>query len=191
MSIFEFVLVMASLIMALGVTVLLRHVALIIRYRRSMTLDWVPLAWIAVLFLSTTAVWWSLWDFAEVAWTYPRFFYLLLIPTVQYIAISMFVSTEMSQHAVSLSDNYDLVRLPFMVLMVIYQLLNTWDGWVLDVEPLWNSLRVVQLVLIALYVVAAIWSNRLVQKIVVLLALGMFIVSTFVLRYLPGAFAVD
>lgn len=189
MSIFEFVLVMASLIMALGVTVLLRHAALIIRCRESIELDWVPLAWMAVLFLSTSAVWWSLWDFAEVAWTYPRFFYLLLIPTVQYMAISMLVSTEASQPAVSLSDNYDLIRLPFLTLMIIYQLLNTWDGWVLDVEPLWNSLRVVQLILIALYVIAAIWSSRWVQKVVVLLALGLFIVSTFVLRYLPGAFA--
>ena len=179
---------MASLIMALGVTVLLRHAAVIIRYRRSIELDWVPLAWMAVLFLSTTAVWWSLWDFADVAWTYPRFFYLLLIPTVQYIAISMLVSTEVRPD-VSLSDNYDLIRVPFLVLMVVYQLLNTWDGWVFGVESLWNSLRSVQLVLIALYIVAAIWPSRGVQKTVVLFALGMFVISTFVLRYLPGAFA--
>ena len=189
MSIFEFVLVMASLIMALGVTVLLRRVAVIIRCRHSIELDWVPLSWMAVLFLSTTAVWWSLWDFADVTWTYPRFFYLLLIPTLQYIAISMLVSTDTSLPAISLSDNYDQVRLPFMILMIIYQTLNTWDGWVFRVEPLWNSLRAVQLILIALYVVAAIWSNRFVQKTVVVLALGMFTISTFVLRYFPGAFA--
>lgn len=189
MSIFEFVLVMASLIMALGVTVLLRRVAEILRHRDTIEFDWLPLAWMAVLFLSTTAVWWSFWDFADVAWTYPRFFYLLTIPTVQFIAISMLVSGNTSGSDTSMAESYGQIRLPFMSLMVVYQLLNALDGWVLGVEPLWNSLRAVQLVLIVLYILAAVSANRLVQKTVVVTALLMFIISTFVLRYLPGAFA--
>ena len=54
MSIFEFVLVMASLIMALGVTVLLRHVAVIIRCRRSRSSS-IGCLWRGwpILFLST------------------------------------------------------------------------------------------------------------------------------------------
>jgi hypothetical protein len=188
MSLFEFVLVMASLILALGVTLLLRHVAAVVRYRSSLQLDWVVLTWMALQFVASTWVWWSLWDFAEVEWTYPRSFYLWTCPTLQFIAISMLVSTDVSKPKASLSANFELVRVPFMLLMAIYQVFVSWDGWVFGVEPFWNSLRSLQVVLILVYLVGAISPKPIVQKCVVVSAAGLYIYALLALRYLPGAF---
>ena len=188
MSLFEFVLVMASLIMALGVTLLLRHVATIIRYRDSLESYWVALTWMALQFVAVVWVWWSLWDFAEVEWTFPRFFYLLAGPTVQFIAISMLVSTDLSKPGASLRDNFSAIRLPFMLVLSAFQVFVALDGWVFDVEPLWNSLRGLQVILLFLYLSAAISPKPIVQKSVVVANVGLYIYALFFLRYLPGAF---
>lgn len=63
MSLFEFVLVMVSLVLAIGVTHLLHEIASIVRHRDTLTVHWIPLAWIATLFLYSVSYWWALWDF--------------------------------------------------------------------------------------------------------------------------------
>ena len=110
MSIFEFVLVMASLILAIGITVLLRHVALIITNRRTIELDFVAISWMVFLFIIATSMWWSFWDYSNVNWTYPLYMYLLMCPTLQFLAISMLVSTDTSEPGASLSAHsyYDI-----------------------------------------------------------------------------------
>ena len=189
MSLFEFVLVMASLIMALAVTLLLRHTAAIIRYRSSIEIDWVPLVWMAIQFVTITWVWWSFWDFAEVEWTYPRFFFLLAGPTVHFIAVSMLVSTDVKKPAASLSSNFATIRLPFMLVMAIFQTLVAFDGWYLGVEPFWNSLRVLQAMFLALYLLGAFSPRPGTQKFIVSTVVVLVVYGLFFLRYMPGAFA--
>ena len=188
MSIFEFVLVTVSLIMALGITLLLRHIAAIIRYRKSIELYWVALTWMALQFVTVTWVWWSLWDFAAVEWTYPRFFYLLAGPTLHYIVISMLVSTDVSKPNASLIENFSSIRVPFMLVLSAVQVFVALDGWVFGVEPLWNSLRALQVALLFLYLTAAISPKPIVQNSVIVAVTGLFIYGLIFLRYLPGAF---
>jgi hypothetical protein len=189
MSLFEFVLVMASLIMALAVTLILRHAAAIIRYRTTIEFDWVPLVWMALQFVTITWVWWSLWDFVDVEWTYPRFFFLLAGPTTHFIAVSMLVSTDVSRPDASLSSNFSTIRLPFMLVMAVFQILVSLDGWYLDVEPFWNSLRLLQVTFLALYLIGAISNRPVIQKIVVCTVVILFVYGLLFLRYMPGAFA--
>ena len=180
---------MASLVMAIGVTLLLRHAAAIVRFRSTIELDWVPLTWMVLQFVGITWVWWSLWDFAAVKWTYPWFFYLLSGPTLQFIAISLLVSTDVSKSGASLAENFVLIRMPFFLLLAVFQVLVSWDGWIFGVEPFWNSLRSLQLLILITYVIAAISQNRFVQKCAVITMAGLYIFGLFFLRYLPGAFA--
>ena len=116
---------------------------------------------------------------------------MLAGPTIQFIAISMLVSTDVSKPAASLSANFELVRVPFLSLMFVVQVLVSWDGWLFGVESFWNSLRVLQVVLMIVYLVGAISPKRIVQKCVVLATVGLYAFGTFVLRYLPGAYAAN
>lgn len=80
MVLFEFILVMVSLVLAIGVTHLLQGVVEVVRYRETLELYWVPFAWAATLFVLAAGHWWSLWDMRGVEWTFPGFFFLLLPP---------------------------------------------------------------------------------------------------------------
>lgn len=153
MSLFEFVLVMVSLVLAIGVTHLLREIASIVRHRDTLTVHWIPLAWIATLFLYSVSYWWALWDFQSLTWTFPGYFFLLVAPTLLYIAISLLVSADVAVPGTSLLDSFERVRAPFFWLMALFQILVTWDGWVFGVEPAWNSLRFPQVGLLAAYLV--------------------------------------
>ncbi len=188
MSIFEFVLVMASLILAIGITVLLRHISSIVTNRQSIELDGVAIGWMVFLFLSATSMWWSFWDYSKVEWTYPLYMFLLACPTLQFLAISMLVSTDTSKSGASLTETFAQIRLPFFILMAVVQVLLSWDGWAFGVEPFWNSLRLIQVVFILIYIVGAITPKPLIHKIIVTIVLGIQIYGTIVFRYLPGAY---
>lgn len=188
MSLFEFVLVMVSLVLAIGVTHLLREIASIVRHRDTLTVHWIPLAWIATLFLYSVSYWWALWDFQSLTWTFPGYFFLLVAPTLLYIAISLLVSADVAVPGTSLLDSFERVRAPFFWLMAPFQILVTWDGWVFGVEPAWNSLRFPQVGLLAAYLVGAFSAHRRVQGVVATAAFGLLAFLLFVLRFLPGAF---
>lgn len=133
-------------------------------------------------------MWWSFWDYSEVDWTYPHYMYLLVCPTLQFLAISMLVSTDTLIPGASLTATFTRIRLPFMILMAVIQVLLSWDGWVFGVEPFWNGLRSIQMVVVSIYVIGAATPNRIVQKILVAAILGIQIYGTVVLRYSPGAY---
>jgi predicted Na+-dependent transporter len=189
MQIFEFVLVMASLVLAIGFTSLLSVVATIISRRHAHALSWYPLIWIATLFLYVPGYWWSLWDFREVEWTFPSYFYLLLMPTFLYIAMRLLGEALVPEDGRSKAETFEQVRMPFFLALILTQIAGAVDGWLLSVAPLVNSLRVVQVLLIVLYAVGALTANVTVQKVVAAANFVLMVVAMFGLRYLPGAFS--
>ena len=62
------------------------------------------------------------------------------------------------------------------------------DGWLLGVEPILNALRWLQIVLILLFIVAALTPRVGVQKFVAAVNFLLMAFAMFGLRYLPGAF---
>lgn len=189
MQIFEFVLVMASLVLAIGLTSLLSVTAAIISRRRTQKLEWFPLIWIATLFLYVPGYWWSLWDFRDVEWTFPSYFFLLLMPTFLYIAMRLLGDALESDKDGSRVDGFDRVRVPFFIALTLMQGTGALDGWFLSVEPLFNSLRAVQIILIGLFITGALTSRLAAQKAIALINFVMMVFAMFGLRYLPGAFS--
>ncbi|MGI9204967.1 MAG: hypothetical protein ACR2Q3_13215 [Woeseiaceae bacterium] len=189
MEIFEFVLVMVSLVLAIGFTSLLSVVASMISHRQSRKIEWYPLIWIATLFLYVPGYWWSLWDFRSVQWTFPAYFFLLMMPTCLYIAMSLLGEALDSEDNTSRVAAFDAVRIPFFLSLIAMQITGALDGWFLNVEPLLNTLRWVQIVLVVMFFVGALTPRIAMQKFVAIVNLVMMIFAMFGLRYLPGAFA--
>jgi hypothetical protein len=69
-DLFSFILVMVSLVLAIGVTHLVHGVASLIRLRGRTAIEPLPLVWAASLFLVAAIYWWSLWDFRNVDWRF-------------------------------------------------------------------------------------------------------------------------
>lgn len=186
MTLFEFILVLVSLILAIGVTQLLQGVSGFVRYQQDLGLKWVPFCWAGSLFLLTTAHWWSLWDMRELEWTYPTFFFVLLPPTVQYFAISLLVSMDVESDGTSLAEEFQQIRVPFLSAVLSWVVLLMWDGAILGVEAVWNSLRMNQSVGVAMLILGLASPSWTVQKLVAAVMLASIALGAFVLRFLPG-----
>ena len=189
MEIFEFVLVMASLVLAIGFTSLLSVVATMISHRHKQKIEWYPLIWIATLFLYVPGYWWSLWDFRSVEWTFPTYFFLLLMPTCLYIAMSLLGEALESESGKSKIEAFNGVRIPFFIALIVMQVTGALDGWLLGVEPLFNDLRFVQSFLVVCFVAGIATSRLVVQKTIAVINFGLLTFAMFGLRYLPGAFS--
>lgn len=71
MSLFEFLMVLVSLIIGLGVAELLSGIAGIIRNKEEIKLYWVHSIFIAVIFLALLQTWWEIWGVRETpSWSF-------------------------------------------------------------------------------------------------------------------------
>ncbi len=187
-DIFSFILVMVSLVLAIGVTHLVHGVASLIRHRGSTRLEPLPLVWAASLFLVAAIYWWSLWDFRSVDWRFHHFFYLLLAPTLLHVAASLLVSTDAVAAGSNLRSEFDLIRVPFMVVMAAFSIVVAFDGWIVGAESFWSDYRPIQLWTVGLYVAGATLAGVHAQRIVAGLVLVTYLAAGFFFRYVPGAF---
>lgn len=179
---------MVSLVLAIGVTHLLHGVADLVRWRGRVRLDWVPLVWAASLFLVAALYWWSLWDLRGAEWRFPLFFFMLLAPTLLHVAASLLISTEAVEAGASVQSEFDRIRVPFMIVMAMFSVVVTWDGWVVGVEPSWTVYRPIQVWTIGLYGAGALFAGVRLQRAIAILALTTYVVAGFFFRFMPGAF---
>lgn len=71
MSLFEFLMVLVSLIIGLGIAELLSGIAQTIRYRKTVTLYWVHFTFVLIIFLALLQQWWEIWGLRETeTWTF-------------------------------------------------------------------------------------------------------------------------
>ena len=187
-DIFNFILVMVSLILAIGVTHLIQRVAEIIRLRDEVPLDWLQLTWALSLFLVGALYWWSLWDMRNATWLFPKFFFLLLAPVLLNFAVSLLVASGGSRHASIAPVDWTRIRLPFMLVMTAFTILVSSDAYFIGTEPAWTSYRPVQILSLSLYLVGAATRSDTAQRVVCVLTLLTYIIGGFVYRFLPGAF---
>lgn len=188
-DLFGFIIAMVSLVLAIGVTHLVQDAAILVRQRRTVRLEPVVFVWAASLFLVAALYWWSLWDFRDVEWRFPLFFYMLLAPTLLHVGASLLVSGRSAgQNENGSESEFDRIRVPFMVVMALFSVVVMGDGWVVGVEPAWTEYRPLQLWTIVLYVMGAMIPSARAQLGIAWLGLATYVVAGFFYRFLPGAF---
>lgn len=80
MSLFEFVTVMVSMILALCMSQLLRNASFLAKTDREIK-HYLPCTlWLGVILITVINHWWSLWDLRSVNWSYASFLYILVAP---------------------------------------------------------------------------------------------------------------
>ena len=78
MSMFEFLMVLVSLIIGLGVTELLHGVSGTIRHRDTTRPYWIHGIFVVIIFLALLQQWWEIWGLRSVeAWTFPGLLMML------------------------------------------------------------------------------------------------------------------
>jgi hypothetical protein len=183
-NLFDFVLIMVSLVLAIGVTNLVQGCSELIRRRAHVRLQPIALIWAASLFLVAALYWWSLWDLRGAEWHFPDFFFMLLAPTLFHVGASLLVSTNSSER----SSTFEAIRVPFMLTMAAFTTIVTWDGWVVGAEPAWTPYRPIQLWSIGLYLAGVVLDSNRAQYVIAWLVFVTYTVAGFFFRFLPGAF---
>lgn len=187
-DIFNFILVMVSLILAIGVTHLIQRVAELIRNRDTASLDLLQLTWALSLFVLATLYWWSLWDMRNTDWIYPTFFFLLLGPTLLNFAVNLLVATDRGKEGTTAPFDFGRIRFPFMLVMAACSVVVSVDGWIVGAEPAWTAYRPVQFWSTGLYVIGAATRSLTAHRVIAALALLTYVIAGFSFRLAPGAF---
>jgi hypothetical protein len=137
------------------------------------------------LFLITFLHWWSLWDFRDLLWTFPTFFYSLLGPSLMFFAATIISPHEDSHEDVDLGEHFANIRIPFLGVVVVMLLLMSLDGPLLGTEAIFNRLRAAQALMIGSATLGILFANPRAQVVLVLVvsaATGL----AMTVRFFPG-----
>jgi hypothetical protein len=86
LTLFEYLAVIVSVIIGLGLTRILEGVGRVLEARARVQLYWVHLVFTGIVFLGHLLFWWLFWSSREVqAWSFFPFLFLLLQPIILYL----------------------------------------------------------------------------------------------------------
>src|SRR5829696_1643081 len=87
-SLFEYLAVIVSVIVGLGLTRILQGMARMLEARARVRVYWVHLVFTGIVFLGHLLFWWLFWSSRQVeAWSFFPFLFLLLQPIILYLLL--------------------------------------------------------------------------------------------------------
>jgi len=185
MTQFEYVSVMVSIVLALGVSHLLDEASRIVRERSWEELDPIFGIWFLIQVCIHLEVWWALWSYRDLqAWSYLSFVYVIVGPVLLVVNNGILVPPRRRNHLASLEKHFEAMRTRIMVIWVLFLLWSIGLGPVVAgrfVDQVESQLLFLGVVLLTLFT-----RNRMVHLVAgaaVLLVFAGVVIST---RLLPG-----
>jgi len=185
MDLFEYILILTSVLYALAVAQVLAGVS---RMAQSTTMvrGYLPQKiWMFNLFLLIFLVWWATWEFRNVEWTFPHYAYLLVAPTLLFFVCSLLTPRQFGRDTVDIEAHFKRVQRPFFGTYFFALVAVIVDGNILADEPVWHVGRYWHVILLA----AAIWgfvaSSRKSQTAIAVITLVALFATTAVRFWVP------
>ena len=149
MDLFEFILIITSVIYALAIAQLLAGVGRLAQTKA--TIHWfLPhTIWTIAVFASILMAWWSTWEFRAIDWTFPKYIYMVIGPTLLFFSCSLIIPGHLDEQRVDLEEHFFTVRRVFLPCYFLAALAAVIDGTVLVGEPLWFPGRIAHVALLA------------------------------------------
>ena len=183
MSIFEYLMVMVSIILGLSITQVLRGLS---KVARSSQRSAVVTTYGVFLFALHVQTWWALWDLSAVLeWNFVFFVLLISIPSV------LFATTELLFPMATTADtdwraHYDSVRKLFLSVLALWTILALVETRIFLGVPFTHPYRVVQLTIMGLIITGILLPTRRAQNWIAGSILFLLIAGQLVFRLLPG-----
>ncbi len=177
MTLFEYISVAFSIVLALGAASLLRSLPSVFSPGRRY---WIHATWVVSLLFLHALAWWSLWSYSGVeSWTLLTFLLVLLQPGLLYLNTSVLVG-EAPESSVSWRDRFYRSRRWFFSVRVCYVTVIVLASWqILGVELL-HPARAFGASHIALSVVGLGTANERTQAVLALVELVLILATGFV-----------
>src|SRR5881396_210669 len=122
MSPFEYLSVLISIVLALGMTRVLAGVGEMLQASSHRQIYWVHVLWIVNLFLFLVVAWWIFYRWRnQQPWTFFLFVFVLLSPTILYLAALVLFSREGSvDESVNYKIHFYANHRVFFILMALF-----------------------------------------------------------------------
>lgn len=185
LSLFEFIIGMISVILALAVAELFLGVARLVENRARVRFSLAHGVWIVNLFLIMFLHWWSLWTFRALSWNFGMFFFSLLAPSLIFFAATLINPRNLTEAKIDLAAYFLDIRKVFMTVVIAMMVLSSLDGPLFGTEPAFNGLRAAQTLIIALPVWGLLSDNGRIQSAIALAVLASLCANRMI-RFVPG-----
>jgi hypothetical protein len=158
-SLFEFVTVMISMILALSLGQLLTGLTFLIKTDREVRWHAPHTLWLVFMWPTLVNHWWSLWDFNTLEWNYAAFMYVLIAPVLAAFAVGLLSPDRSDSASNDMALQFARVRRPFAVVMCAYVLAMWFDGPLLVGQAVFGPVGLLHVPILAGGVVALVTGN--------------------------------
>ena len=165
MSTFEFVTVLMSIVVGLGVTRILSGLADLVEHRASIALDWVTLIWAVNVLLYDLVYWWVVvnhWRFLT-TWSIARFAPLFLYGVLLYFCAALILPSHMAE-GLELKARFESIRRPFFLLWLLVLCSDLLDSLMKGTEYVLTELGAPYLAIVALSAVGGVAGMRISDR---------------------------
>ncbi len=130
MSAFEYLSVLISIILALGMTRVLGGVGEMLQARSRRHIYWVHIVWIVNLFLYLVVAWWIFYRWHnQQPWTFFLFVFVLISPTILYLASLLLFPREGDVDlAIDYKTHYYANHRAFFILFALFTPVDIFDS---------------------------------------------------------------
>ncbi len=166
MDLFEFILIITSVIFALAVAQILLGISRVAQSTIAIRYYFPHSLWIINLFLFIFLIWWASWEFRDVQWTFPSYVYMLIAPTLLFFSCSLLIPQQLQSDNTDLEAHFFRIRRPLFAAYFLAALTVMVDGNLLSDEALWHSGRYAQGAVLGAAIWAYITTNKRAHSII-------------------------
>lgn len=173
MSPFEYVIVLISIILGLGITTILTGIAEWIKHHRNSTLYFPHAIWIAIVFIMHIHEWWECYTLKSIdVWRLPLFLFIILYPIDLYVLAHLLFPKQQEESFDSKKFYYDHYPAFFICALigVVISFIHN-----LTIENLHPKDQVVQMVLTC--VLSAMLISKTRRPAIHYLVAGLFLIT--------------
>ena len=173
MTVFEYITIIASIILGLGLSRLLSEGIDLFRFREKVDFSWVPLVWALSLVWLAIIFWWQLFDVGvqKEVWLFTDFFLLIVFVLLYFCASSLVLPKHYMEERIDLFVHFDkegrwgVVAYSALFLVAIFVNNRLFDSPIVSMESL-------MVLIMAVLALATFFSKR---KQVAEIVTGVFI----------------
>src|SRR6201997_254914 len=131
MGAFEYLSVLISIIIALGMTRVLAGVGEMLQARAQHRIYWVHATWIVNLFVCLVVTWWIFYRWRnQQSWTFYLFVFVLISPTIMYLASMLLFPREGSvDESIDYKAHYYANNRAFFAIFSMFAVIDVADPW--------------------------------------------------------------
>lgn len=182
MDLFEFILIITSVVYALALAQILAGIGRLAQSEATVKYYFPHTAWVAILFIGVLLTWWAGWEFRGIEWTFAKYVYLFISPILFFFTTSLLIPQSISESGVDLEKHFNRVRRPAFISYFVLMLIQFADGPLLASEPWWFSGRLPQLAFLVAIAVSAFTTSRRLQT-VCSIGVIVFLIYVVVVRF--------